>query len=274
MRRTIEVMVLALALAAAQEVLAGELMVHPVRVVLDGTARTAQIDLINSGTEPMTYRVSAMNRRMSETGDFAPATDPAAGEQFADAMIRFSPRQVVLQPGVAQAVRVQLRKPAELPPGEYRTHLLFQALPPARGGAAAEPDARADALDIRLTAIYSVSIPIIVRHGTTAASVTLDQVELRRPAGAAPTLALTIGRSGTRSVYGDLTVYHRVGRGPERVVGRANGLAVYTPNPLRRVALPLPVLAGGVPAGELRVRFEERSDQRGAAAAEAVLPVR
>lgn len=254
----------------AMNLMAGELMVHPTRVVLEGTARTAQIDLINSGTEPMTYRVSVVNRRMTETGDFAPVDRPAAGEQFADEMIRVSPRQVVLQPGVAQAVRLQLRKPAELPDGEYRTHLIFKALPPTESTTAAQAVADPESLDIQLTAIYSVSIPVIVRHGATSASVTMGDVEVRRTPSGTPAVAVTIGRSGTRSVYGDLTV--SLGNG--RVVGRANGIAVYTPNATRRVLLPLPALPGGVPRGELRVAFAERPEQRGKASAEATLTVR
>ena len=267
-------MALTVGFAAVQVAAAGELMVHPTRVVLEGTARTAQIDLINSGKEPMTYRISVINRRMTETGDFARAEAPAAGEQFADEMIRFSPRQVVLQPGVAQAVRVQLRKPPGIAEGEYRTHLLFQALPRIDARTASEAIQEKDELEIRLTAIYSVSIPLIVRHGTTAASVTVGELALRATPAGPPELALTIGRTGTRSVYGDLTVYLRKPGGADRVIGRANGVAVYTPNAARRVFLPLPVLAGGVPQGELRVTFAERSEQRGKAAAEALLSVR
>jgi P pilus assembly chaperone PapD len=248
----------------------GELMVHPTRVVFEGTTRTAQIDLINSGTEPMTYRIAVVNRRMTDTGDFVPVDTPAEGEQFASEMIRFSPRQVVLQPGIAQAVRLQLRKPAGLADGEYRTHLLFKALPPTT--APAEGEDASEALDIRLTAIYSVSIPVIVRQGATIAAASLDQLELQR--SAAPALGLTIGRTGSRSLYGDLTVYLRAPGGAERVIGRANGVAVYTPNEQRRVLLPLPLLAKGIPAGELRVTFEERREQPRRAATEARLPVR
>lgn len=251
---------------------ASELMVHPTRVVFEGNARTAQIDLINSGTEPMTYRISVVNRRMTEAGEFVPADTPAAAERFADRMIRFSPRQVVLQPGVAQAVRLQLRKPADITDGEYRTHLLFQALPPAN---AATPESKApeQGLDIRLAAIYSVSIPVIVRHGTTTAAVSLRDLELRRPVAGPPALALRIERTGSRSVYGDLTVHLRSGA-REQIIGRANGVAVYTPNSERRVVLPLPALKQGVPAGELRVTFQERPEQSRRVEAQARLAVR
>ncbi|HEX2121946.1 MAG TPA: molecular chaperone, partial [Thermoanaerobaculia bacterium] len=59
-----------LALLSLRAEAGGELMVHPTRVVFEGNTRTAQLDLINSGTEAMTYRIAVVNRRMSETGDF------------------------------------------------------------------------------------------------------------------------------------------------------------------------------------------------------------
>lgn len=276
MRTTIAAMALVAALmgVASTARAAGELMVHPTRIVFDGTTRTAQVDLINSGSEPMTYRVSLINRRMTPTGDFVPVESPLAGEQYADQMVRFSPRQVVLRPGIAQAVRLQLRKPAELAEGEYRTHLLFQALPPANASDARKAVQEPDGLEIQLKAVYSVSIPVIVRHGATAATASISDVEIQRPANGPPAIAMQLRRSGSRSIYGDITVRHITPQGAERVVARANGVAVYIPNPSRYVVLPLPALERGVPPGQLRVTFSERPEQKGRAEAQASAAVR
>lgn len=254
-------------LALGPRVFAGELMVHPTRLVFDGNTRTAQVDVINSGTETMTYRISVIRRRMNDTGDFVPVDEPAAGERFSDEMIRYSPRQVVLPPGGAQAVRLQIRKPAELEDGEYRAHLLFRALPPAESRAAQTAPAGGTDLEIDLHAVYSVSIPVIVRHGTTAAEVAIRDVAVHDGA-----LTFTLDRKGTRSVYGDLTVTWRAPRGAQRVIARANGVAVYTPNATRRVRLPLP--PGTLSAGELHVAFAERRQQAGRVEAESRIAVR
>lgn len=257
-------------LALAPRVLAGELMVHPTRLVFDGNTRTAQVDVINSGTETMTYRISVIRRRMTDTGDFVTVDQPGPNERFADEMIRYSPRQVVLPPGGAQAVRLQIRKPAALEDGEYRAHLLFQALPPAESHAApaaTATSAGSKELEINLHAVYSVSIPVIVRHGTTAAEVAIRDIAVRDNA-----LTFTLDRKGTRSVYGDLTVSLRGARGAERVIARANGVAVYTPNATRRVRLPL--APGVLSAGELHVAFAERREQAGRVEAQSRIPVR
>jgi P pilus assembly chaperone PapD len=256
-------------LAIAPACMAGELMVHPTRIVFDGNTRTAQIDVINSGTETMTYRISVIRRRMTETGEFVPAEHPEADERFADEMIRYSPRQVVLPPGVAQAVRVQLRKPAALADGEYRSHLLFQALPPAESSADGAPAEDAKDLEIKLTAVYSVSIPLIVRQGSTSANVAIRDLALRGDA-----VTFTLDRQGSRSVYGDLVVSLRGQRGGDRVIARANGVAVYTPNASRRVRVPLSSQTLPLPPGELRVVFEERREQAGRIEATSQIEVR
>lgn len=94
------------------------LMLNPVRIVFENNQRAAQVDLINNGAETATFRIRLVNRRMSETGEFTVVDSAAPGEQFADGLLRYSPRQVVLAPGAGQAVRLMLRKPASLTPGD------------------------------------------------------------------------------------------------------------------------------------------------------------
>ena len=110
--------------------------------------RTAQVDLINNGSEPATYRISLVNQRMGEDGQFLPVDTPLAGELFANDMVQFSPRQVTLQPGTSQTVRVMVRKPAGLAAGEYRSHLHFEKMPEPRGATSVEPGANGKEIGI------------------------------------------------------------------------------------------------------------------------------
>lgn len=249
-----------------------DLMLHPVRVVFERNQRAAQLDLINNGSETTTYRISLANRRMSETGEFSNADTPLPGEQFVGDMLRYSPRQVVLEPGAAQTVRLLLRKPAGLAPGEYRSHLVFERLPDV---SAPKPRAKApdNGVRIELKALIGVSIPVIVRHGATAASVALSNLELQKPTPGQPAvLSFAIQRSGTRSVYGDIIVGFTPDGGREYEVGGAKGVAVYTPNPLRRVRLALtPPPGSALARGTLRVAYRQRPEEGGNAFAEAAL---
>jgi len=252
-------LLLALALPAH-----ADLMLHPTRLVFEKNQRTAQIELINNGSKPATYRISLVNRRMTEMGQFEPIETPGPGERFADDMLRFSPRQVTLEPGTAQTVRVMLRKPAELAEGEYRSHLQFEKLPDVEGGASIENQgtaAGAEGIGVVLNALVGASVPVIVRHGATSANVRLSHLALQNGEGKRQLLALQFEREGSSSVYGDLSVVFTPRGGKPQTLAQAGGIAVYTPNKVRQAALPLDVPAGMALAhGTLEVSYHERPE--------------
>lgn len=232
-----------------------DLMLYPTRVVLDRAVRSAQVDLVNSSAEAATYRLRLVDRRMDADGQLLPAIEAADGSSAAP-MLRFSPRQVVLAPGAGQTVRIMLRKPPDLPAGEYRSHLLFErvASQPRRDPSTGlEPD-----LQIQLEALVSVSIPIIVRQGDTQAHVAIAGPALQRQAGADAVLSFVLQREGNRSVFGDLVATWIAANGAEAQIGTARGVAVYTPNPERRVrlAVSMPPAPG---AGFVRIEFKDRA---------------
>jgi hypothetical protein len=264
----------ALALSMASQAALADLMLFPTRIVFDKNQRAAQLELINQGKTPETYRLSMVNRRMSETGDFSPADPPLPGEQFADSMVRFSPRQVTIPPGGSQTVRMLLRKPADLATGEYRSHLQIDRVADPVGSGSIEAATDAGKVGVTLTALVGASIPVIVRQGDTQASVALARLAVL-PAGAEPvSLAFEIDRSGDRSVYGDLVVTFTPKGGTPVEVAKAGGVAVYVPNPLRRARMPLRLPEGAtLSGGSLQVSFRERADAGGKLLAEASIAV-
>lgn len=258
---------------------AGDLVVSPTRIIFEGRTRTAQISLLNRGSAAATYRISLVNMRMTENGGFKEIDEPTAGEQFADRLIRYAPRQVVLAPGDSQAVRLLLRKPRGLEAGEYRSHLLLRAIPTQNiGKSVEEPSTTDSGIRIRLIPIYGVTIPVIVRHGDLAAKVSLTELALV-PAGGqgeGDRLSFRINRGGNRSVFGDLTVtYFPNGRkAGELVVAQITRLAVYTPNPSRTVIMSLRFPDGvTLGRGRLHVAFREVPKKGGALLGEAEIGV-
>ena len=251
-----------------------DLMIFPTRIVFDGRTRTAQVDLVNTDDQTATYRIGFTHRRMSETGSLSNIDTPLPEELFADSMLRYSPRQVVLAPGAGQSVRLLLRRPEGLADGEYRSHLVFERVPDApvasapvvaEGSAqdAVAPSAKPGALmDIKLTALVNVSIPVIVRQGVTNASVAITTPRLEKVVpGGQPLIAFTVERSGNRSVYGDLTAFYTPPGGKPKIVAQASGIAVYAPYPLRHVKLPVAADAGvALDQGLLRVEFRARPE--------------
>jgi fimbrial chaperone protein len=254
-----------------------ELMLFPTRVVFERNQRAAQVELINQGKAPETYRISLVNRRMTENGEITAVEAADDGQQFADPMLRFSPRQVTIAPGSSQTVRLLLRKPAELAPGEYRSHLQFDRVADSSESTSVEQQASAESnrVGVTITALIGASIPVIVRNGETQASVTLSDVALEPRAGdAPPTLAFQIHREGNRSVYGDLAVLFTARGGSPVEISKAGGVAVYVPNAVRRARMPLQLPPGaGLSGGTLRVVYRERADAGGKTLAESSIAV-
>ncbi|MCH6591357.1 MAG: molecular chaperone [Proteobacteria bacterium] len=216
---------------------------------------------------------------MAEDGGFKEIDEPAPGEQFADRLIRYAPRQVVLAPGDSQAVRLLLRKPRGLEPGEYRSHLLLRAIPSQNiGKSVEEPSGDDTGIRVRLIPIYGVTIPVIVRHGDLTAKVSLTDLALA-PAGGqgeGDRLSFRINRGGNRSVFGDLTVtyFPNGGKADELVVAQVTRLAVYTPNASRTVMMPLRFPDGvTLGRGRLHVAFREIPKNGGALLGEAEIGV-
>lgn len=254
-----------------------DLMLYPTRVVMNGNQRSAQVEIINRGTSPETYRIIVANRRMSETGEIMEAKSAEPGELFADFMLVHTPRQVTLQPGESQTVRISARRPAGLADGEYRSHLQFDRVADAVGATDLENTSRPETgqVAIVLQALVGASIPVIVRQGQTSATVTLGNLEVIPANGdAPPALAFAFNRQGNQSVYGDVLVSYSQDGKPAVEVGKVSGVAVYVPNSVRIARIPLTLPAGQtLKGGTLTLRYSERPEAGGKLIAEATVRV-
>ncbi len=241
---------------------AGDLLVAPTRVILDG-ARGTEVILNNVGVQPATYRISLELRRMNADGSVEDVTPESANdkEKAVLAMLTYAPRRVVLPPNQPQAIRIGARFAADLPDGEYRAHMLFRAIPDAKPPVPA--DASQGGLSIALTPIYGVTIPVIVRKGALKASAAISTVRMTQTADG-PALALTLARTGERSTYGRI----RVSKGGKTLY-EAAGVAVYAEVAQRSIALPVPPLVAPTLTGPVKVEYLEDTAVGGGLIAEA-----
>jgi hypothetical protein len=254
-----------------------DLMLYPTRLIMTGNQRSAQVEIVNRGTGPETYRIAFVNRRMSETGEIVEAKEAQPGEQFADAMLVYTPRQVTLQPGQSQTVRVSVRKPAGLADGEYRTHLQFDRVADVTAASDLESVAKPEPgqVAIQLQALIGASIPVIVRQGQTSATVRLDSLALVPASGdAGPGLSFVFHRDGNQSVYGDILATYSPPKGKAEEVGKVGGVAVYVPNATRTARIPLKLPEGmALRGGSIRLTYSERPEAGGKLLAEATIAV-
>lgn len=232
----------------------GDLLVAPTRLVLDGR-RGAEIILNNIGDEPATYRVSVEFRRMTENGDLVDVMTPTDADKKAEDMIVYAPRKVMLAPHEPQAIRIAARAPQGLPDGEYRVHMLFRAIPPATPvvqPAGEQPKG----VQFKLTPVYGVTIPVIVRLGNLQVSAGIADVHLEQK-GNEPRVALDLVRQGSRSTYGEVRVLKTGIKDP---IADVKGVAVYTEVGKRHVSIPIPENHRADATGQVTVEYIETYD--------------
>jgi hypothetical protein len=241
----------------------GDLLITPRRVVLEGKKQIEEIMVANIGRDTAFYSISLVEYHMDEDGGMKEITEPMPGQKFASPLLRYFPRHVELAPNESQVVRIQVRRRPDLEEGEYRSHLYFRAIPKEEPRGQETTATDTTGIGIRLIPIYGISIPVIVRIGNLSASCTIGELALEQKEEGSPVLKLVLNRQGTKSVYGDLMVDYVSPTGERINVGKVRGIAVYTPNTVRRFSMPLTVPEGvNLNNGKLVVRFSDANEAK------------
>lgn len=245
---------------------AANLNISPRRVIFDGAKRNEAVYVFNQGNAAVTVDVSLADNVMLPSGEIVPVEKAAekgpeaaaiAGKlHSARAMILATPSRLTLPPGKGKTIRIRADIPdATAGASEYRTHLVVTSLPSADMGLTAEAAASAQpgVLVMRIQALFGLSIPLIVRSGGAGATATLGSVTLDRdlvpppeggPAQSVPVLALSLGRAGAASVYGNIEVRSAAAKGTKgakagELIGLIRGIAVYPEIDRRQVRVRL-----------------------------------
>jgi P pilus assembly chaperone PapD len=240
------------------------LLVSPTYVVLDGHTRSQALLLSNRGTTPETYRITIVNRLQKADGQLVETDKPAEGEGFASTIVRYAPREVVLPPDKPQTVRLLLQMPANLPDGEYRSHILFQQIPTVKPSEDVANNV-APGISVTIRAVFGVTIPLIVRKGNLSATASVSDLHLVHLADEQPAVALHLNRTGTRSLHGDLIA--AVDGSP---VGQLKNVNVFLSAPYRELVIPLSA-KGDLKGHRVSVQFTEDDTLPGAASASQTL---
>jgi P pilus assembly chaperone PapD len=229
------------ALLVAEPVMAqvgADLNISPKRVVFGPGERSATVYVFNQGDQPATYAVELVDRVMTTDGRIVAADEePGAQIDSARDLVQFTPRRISLPPRTSQAIRVRARPGGS---GEHRTHLTVTALPPENAGFTVDQAAAgaADEVSLQVVALFSVSIPVIVRDGSVDARAAIDRVSFRQE-DSQGLLSLDLVRTGANSVYGDVEVFADTSAG-QVLLTAVRGVAVYPEVDRRTVVIPLP----------------------------------
>jgi fimbrial chaperone protein len=245
-----------------------DLTITPKRIVFQARDRSASVELINITDHANTYRISWSLMKATADGKYVLA--PAIRESDQDPhsvinMVIFSPRQVTIEPHGNQTIRLSLRRPADLPPGEYRAHLTLTRLahedPPSN-------DPHAKTISMSLKVNLSFSIPVIVRQGEDKnLKVSLSNPQLALQGGRA-VLKVDLNRdAGVFSSYGNIHVFWKPASGSEKEIGTLNNVALYPELKTRNIIIPL-LTKDNITSGAIRVAYTGALESEGTTWAE------
>ena len=211
-------------------------LITPTRVLFEGRTRTATVRLINPNSYEQAYKISLVTIRMDAYGNKKEVATPTETEQAVQSMIRYSPRRATIPPDGWQTIRLMVRKPQDLPEGEYRTQLKVEPLPREKKIQQAD----SDRISIKIDIVFHVSIPVIIRHGQTRAEVIPRMPELVDRNGK-PFLETRLDRKGNASIFADVKAFLAPGtdNGSRTLISEIKGISIYTQNDHQVIYLPV-----------------------------------
>jgi len=215
-----------LVLLGAHFAVQANLVIHPIRVQFAPNERSTEVTLLNDSQTTNTYRLEWREKQARPEGGYIDlAADAAKQFPIASSMVRFSPRQVTLKPGERQTVKLSVRRPARLADGEYRSHLLFKALPPP----IALRDEQVAGLTMQMNLVTSFAIPVVIQQGPAGSSVRIESAQiLYNPAKPADSrVIVNMAHNSKYSVHGDIEAYWTPQGGKEQLIARNNGFTFW-----------------------------------------------
>ena len=215
----------------------GDLLVTPYRVIFEDGKTFKEVSIANTGKDTARYVIDFVQYKMNENGVLEQIGDQDSNSYyFASKYLRIFPRSVILAPNDAQVVRLQVRTPPDIKPGEYRSHLYFRSVPIEKP-LGIKKDEADSTLSVRLIPVYGLSIPVIIRIGNLNVNVNVKDAKLDLKEK--PVLNITITRNGEKSTFGDIEVEYINKDNPPIKVGNIRSIAIYTPLNQRKISLPL-----------------------------------
>jgi P pilus assembly chaperone PapD len=208
------------------------------RLYFDGRTKNNSLMIRNTSDKNLDFRLVLVHKDMTEEGNLINVSEADVQGRSAKSMLRYSPRRGTIKPKGMQAIRMTVRKKADLIPGEYRAVLKIiasEAQVPNEAGISIKPK-------------VAYSIPVIVRHGRLEVESDIVNPQLVTQNGQ-PTVMFWQTLNGNRSLFGDFKILNE----DEEVIGEIRNLGVYTPLTRRKVFIPLTENA----SGPLTILYEE-----------------
>lgn len=249
-------------------------MVMPIRVSFGPRDRTQSVTVFNNSQGSQTYRLEWKYIKLKEGKGMEeiPQAEWPKSPQVPD-MVKIAPRQIVIPAQSKQVVRLSLRRPADLPDGEYRAYLSIIRL--------ADENASPQNVPEKGTGIYlgvniNLNVPVLVKQGEGTASGKLGKIQFMPPSpeiSNRPSLSVDIlSQPGTFSPYGRINVFWQKPDGQSEVIGFVENAYIYPEIKRREYNIPFKpdtVIQGG----SLRVVWQGIKEFEGQIFDEKIIPI-
>lgn len=216
------------------------LSIEPKRILLNKGSQSDVITLTNKSDASTSYRVYLVERVHNSSGQLKPSNKIPEGHPSSAPFIRFSPKQIRLEPGAVQIIRVS-RNRSTPSSGEYRSHLLIQSLPnPEKNTIKNLIDNNTPIMSGVITQQLAVSIPVLLRQSPLKLSqVSINSISLEKRRGELG-ISVDFERSGESSVFGELNALIKDTKGSKwKTIATARGVAIHVPRRQNSFFLPL-----------------------------------
>lgn len=226
-------------------------------LVMEARDRSTEANVLNLSEELNRYELKIIHYRQDENGIYTTLDAPLSPLFDPDKIARISPKQFTLDERAKQKVRIAMRKPSDLPEGEYRFHLVATGYEVEDANKPAPDGEVAVSLKINL----GVVIPVIVRHGDVSATGKLKDFKLlsgQQTESGKPELTFMATREGNASTLGRVEVAWAPEGEDYRDIGFITNFNLFTEITQRKGAVPLDTFPSG---GSLRILYKDTHNE-------------
>ncbi len=251
------ILVLLLSLVAFANPTFARVDIVPNMLVVESRERSGEIIVLNMSNETRDFEMMMIHYEQLVDGTYTTLNEPSNDAFDFQKAVRFSPRTFRLGPDGRQNVRLSLRRPADLPDGEYRFHM--QAVSYATDD---ESAARGDGnVAIGLAVNVGIAIPVVIRQGQTTQGVSLSDFELLAPnqtESKNTELRFVAARTGTASSLGAIHVEWAPNGSDFTEIGFVKNFNIFTEIDTRNAQIRLDQFPVG---GKLKVIYRDFTDK-------------
>ncbi len=192
--------------------------IFPYRIDFENSSRkrVQTVRVINNSDKEQTYRVSVVNYVQKQDGSLEEVSSD--DKFFARKHLTWSPRQFHLKPREMQTVNIARKSLANLPDGEYVSHLKVQEV--LLGDPNRKKNTNDKTISMTLTPLFAVTIPVTIEKGDNLVGKT-DVVSYKKTGP--KQVQFVLKRLGNKSSRVNLVIETPNGE----QIGRLNEVKVY-----------------------------------------------